>query len=134
MPSLFAELETLVSDAVDTVMGELIRVEPQTKGEVFAGSADPDRPVVDDVVGIVDINPVTVTAQDEGTYDGFQPQLAGERVHISFAESAFSSAAAWPKQGDLLVAKERSGMPKYRLNHPPQRDGIGRFVCICVPA
>lgn len=134
MPSLFAELETLASAAVDTVMGELIRVEPQTKGDVFSGSADGTRPVLDDIVGIVDINPVTVSAQDEGTYDGFQPQLAGDRIHVSFAESSFQSAASWPKQGDILVAKERSGMPKFRLNHPPQRDGIGRFVCICVPA
>lgn len=134
MPSLFAGLETLASASIDTVMGELIRVEPQAKGDVFAGSADSTRPVLDDVVGIVDINPVTVTAQDEGTYDGFQPQLAGDRTHVSFAESSFLSAASWPKQGDILVAKERSGMPKFRLTHPPQRDGIGRFVCICVPA
>jgi len=134
MPSLFAELETLASAAVDTVMGELFRIEPQAKGGVFAGSADGARPVLDDVVGIIDFKPVTITAQDEGTYDGFQPQLAGDEIHISFAESSFPNAASWPKAGDHVVAKERSGMPKFKLSRSPDRDGIGRFICVCVPA
>ncbi len=134
MPSLFAELEALASSAVDTVMGELTRIDPQGKGDVFAGSADGTRPVIDDIVGIVDLSPIVVTAQDEGTYDGFQPQLAGDRIHVSYAESSFPNAAAWPKKGDFIIAKERSGMPKYRLTRDPDRDGIGRFICVCVPA
>lgn len=133
MPSLFAELETLASAAVDTVMGELTRIEPQGRGDVFAGSADPDRPVLNNVVGIVDFSPIVVTAQDEGTYDGFQPQAAGDKIHISYAESSFPNAAAWPRQGDIIVAIERSGMPKFKLTRSPDRDGIGRFICVCVP-
>lgn len=134
MPSLFAELETLASAAVDTVMGELTRIEPQSKGGVFAGSADGSRPVLDNIIGIPDFNPVTVTAQDEGTYDGFQPQLAGDRIHVSYAESSFPNAASWPQAGDYIVLKERSGIAKLKVHRGPERDGIGRFICICVPA
>jgi hypothetical protein len=133
MPSLFAELETLVSSAVDTVMGERTRIEPQRRGEVFGSSADNSRPILE-VVGVVDFNPVAVTAQDEGTYDGFQPQLAGDKIHVSYALSSFPNAAAYPKAGDVIIAVERPGMPKFRLTRDPDHDGVGRMICVCVPA
>lgn len=133
MPSLFAELETLVSSAVDTVMGELIRFDPMKSGDVFASSADGARQQVT-VVAVIDFNPVAVTAHDERTYDGFQPQLAGDRVHISVALSSFQDASLYPQANDVAVALERPGMPKFRITRAPDHDGIGRMICVCVPA
>lgn len=133
MPSLFAELETLASSAVDTVMGELVRIEPMKKGDVFASSADGTRQQVT-VTAVVDFNPVAVTVQDEGSYDGFQPQLAGDRIHVSIALSSFPSTSQWPQANDVITLLERSGTPKIRLTRAPDHDGIGRMVCPCVPA
>jgi hypothetical protein len=133
MPSLFSELETLASAAVDTVMGELIRIDPMKKGEVFASSVDGARQQVT-VTAVVDFNPVAVTVQDEGSYDGFQPQLAGDRIHVSIALSSFQGSSQYPQANDVIVALERPGMPKFRLTRAPDHDGIGRMVCPCVPA
>ena len=133
MSSLFADLETIVSDAVDTVMGETTRIEPQSKGDVFSGAADSSRPPFE-VVGIVDFSPTTATVGDESSYDGFQPSLAGDRIHVSYALSSFPNASSYPRQNDIIVAIERSGTPKFRIMKAPEHDGIGRMICVCVPA
>jgi hypothetical protein len=133
MPSLFAELETIVSDTVDSVMGERTRIEPQGKGDVFSGSADDTRPPFE-VIGVVDFSPTTVTVGDESSYDGFQPSLAGDRIHVSYALSSFQNASSYPRQNDVIAAIERSGTPKFRIMKAPEHDGIGRMICVCVPA
>lgn len=128
MPSLFAELESLVSEAIDTVYGEPTRIERVQKGQVFAGSASSSI----DRIGIVDINPVTVRVQDEGSNDGMQPQLAGEKIHVSYDESSFAAGEV-PEVGNKIVAFTRPGAPAYLVTRVDP-DGIGRFICVCKPA
>lgn len=129
MTSLFAELEKRVSDAIDQTMGEATRIERLRSNVYFADSADGSRPTTN-VVGIIDFNPVAITAQDEGQYDGLQPHLAGERIHVSYATKSFASASHWPRQGDVITALDRDGQPKLKVIRIDQ-DGIGRFICVC---
>ncbi|WP_420408693.1 hypothetical protein [Hoeflea sp.] len=132
MTTPFADLEILVSDAVDSLMAEPTRIIRKKRGEIFAGTADGARATVD-VVGVVDLNPLTVVAQDQGQYDGFQPTLAANKVHVSYKHGVFASRDAWPKQDDRIVALVRAGPPTYRVTKDAEDDGIGRVLCICVP-
>lgn len=133
MISLFAELESMVSEAIDGVYGEPTRIDRFKKGDVFAASADGSRPSKT-VIGIVDFNPVTVTTKDEGSYDGFQPNIAADRIHVSYDLSLFQDATEWPAALDVITLTERTGMPKLKLVKPPEDDGIGRILCICTRA
>jgi hypothetical protein len=133
MPSLFAELEKRCSAAVDALYGEPTRIDRFKKGDVFANVADSDRASFT-VIGIVDFNPVTVTTKDEGSYDGFQPTIAADRIHVSYDISLFPDAAHWPIQDDVIVLTERPGTPRIRVTRPPDHDGIGRMLCVCSKA
>lgn len=128
MPSLFAELEDLVSEAVDTMYGEPTRIERVQRGQVFAGSASSSI----ERIGIVDVNPVTVRVQDEGANDGMQPQLVGERIHVSYDETLFG-AGEMPEAGFRIIAFTRAGSPAFIVTRVDP-DGIGRFICVCKPA
>lgn len=127
--SLFAELESLVSNAIDTVHGEATRIVRKKAGKVFSGTADSSRPTKD-VIGIPDFNPLVVTTKDEGTYDGFQPQLGADRIHVSYDTSRFDSTAEWPVDGDEIMLLERDGQPVVRVSRVDP-DGMGRINCVC---
>ena len=132
MTSLFAELERLATDAVDTLYGEPVRIERKVGGEFFSGSADSSRPEIT-VIGIVDLSPMVVAVQDESSTDGFQPTLAGEKIHVSFDEERFATADEKPRENDILVAATRPNSPRFRVSRIDP-DGIGRFVCVCQKA
>lgn len=128
--SVFAELERLVSAAVDETMSERIRIEPKKAGQYLSGSADPDRAPMT-VVGAPDFDPVTLIAQDTSKFDGARPAVAGEKLHISFDVAKFP---LWqPQKPDELVFVDRPGQPRVSVTRV-DRDGYGRFVCVCTPA
>jgi len=130
MPSPFAELENLISEAVDSVMGEPTRIDRRRKSGRFSSSADDDRDSVT-VTGVVDFNPVIADPKDKGQYDGFQPNLSGDKLHVSYAESSFASSDEYPTQDDTIVLTARSGQPSFRISRVDP-DGLGRMVCVCV--
>lgn len=125
--SIFAEFETLVSDAVDEFFGDEVTLFPRRRGEV-SSVADPDRDQIT-VVGVVDFNPRTVAPKGKEQYDAFQPNLAGEKVHVSFDENAFPPGGR-PKQADRLVAVLKSGTSTLEVVSV-EPDELGRFVCPC---
>lgn len=154
--SRFSELEDrLVSPVIDAFYGEQTRIVRKVGGKHFGSSENGEFL---DVVGIIDVNPVTVVAQDEGAYDGFQPQTAGERYHVSYDLSLFTPLLREPQPDDeiLSLSRERSvnltdvrGVPlttiigdpllagKYLMKLRVSRvdpDGIGRVVCVCTKA
>ncbi|TIS37509.1 hypothetical protein [Mesorhizobium sp.] len=133
MSTPFADLETLVSAEVDALMGEPTRVVRKVPGQYFSRSADGSRADVD-VIGVVDYNPVMARPKDQGQYDGFQPGVAGDRIHVSYTDSRFADRAAWPADGDeiWLLDPARLGV-KLRVTRA-DADELGRVVCICVPA
>ncbi len=133
MTSLFADLETLVSTAVDEVYGEPSLITRQKKNQYFAGSADSSRDEIV-VVGIVDRNPVTARVQDQGSYDGLQPTVGGDKFHVSYDISLFPEPAAYPAQNDLIDFYENPEIPLLRVSKQPEEDGIGRIICICEKA
>ena len=133
MTSLFADLEELVSSAVDRFHGETTVIVRQQKGQYLARSADSSRPYLE-VDGVVDRNPVTAKPQDEGAYDGFQPSIGGDRFHVSYNKRLFASRDEWPAQGDHIEIPSNPSIPPLKVVKTPEDDGIGRIVCICEKA
>lgn len=126
--SLFADLETIVSGYVDEAFGDLVTHVPRRKGEV-SSVADTGRAVTT-VAGVVDFNPRTVTPKGKEQYDAFQPNLMGEKVHVSFDENAFASRDVRPRSGDWLTATLKAGSFTF-LVVSAEPDELGRFVCPC---
>lgn len=126
MPSVFAGLESLVSEEIDALYGEPTRIDPKAKtSKYLAGSADETRSA-QTVTGIVDFDPVTFISQDVGKYDGARPAIAAEKIHVSYDERALQ----WmPKQGDIIVLTDREDEPLLISRADP--DGLGRVVCVC---
>jgi hypothetical protein len=133
MTTPFAELEKIASDTIDDHMGEPTRIVRKVAGQYFSRSADGSRPPLE-VVGIVDFNPVVARPKDQGQYDGYQPELSGDRIIVSYATTRFASRTDWPAKDDEieLLDPDRAGM-KLRVTRPDP-DGLGRLVCACVLA
>ena len=129
MSSPFADLESRLSNAVDAVFSESTRIDRYKRGGLLENPVDGDRPSVT-VKGIVDFNPVVVNAIDRGAYDGFQPSLAGEKIHVSYDLSAFD-AGQEPKEKDVIVLLARPEQPTLSITRT-EADGLGRIVCFCV--
>lgn len=130
--TVFSELEEDLSVELDVMYAERTQILRQTKGEYFASSVAAPDPA-DLVVGIIDLNPLVVTVQDQSQYDGMQPLLAGIKVHISYDLSVFADRSAWPVQNDLIKALDMEGQPEYKITRA-EPDGVGRILCVCVPA
>lgn len=134
--SRFAAAEQVVSDAIDGWYGDKTRIQRQSSGGYFAGAAEGDPFVV---TGIVDENPITIRVQDEGSYDGMQPQLGGDKWHVSYDISKFPVGEDLPDQGDHITILLEDGVtanpafPKLRVTRR-DHDGIGRVVCVCTKA
>lgn len=126
--SLFADLETIVSVNVDWAFGDQVTHLPRRRGEV-SSAPDSERPT-STVAGVVDFNPRTVTPKGKEQYDAFQPNLMGEKVHVSFDENAFPSRAARPRQGDWLTCTLKTGPFTFEVV-TTEPDELGRFVCPC---
>jgi hypothetical protein len=126
MASVFAGLESLVSEEIDALYGEPTRIDPKAKtSKYLAGSADNTR-ASQTVTGIVDFDPVTLISQDVGKYDGARPAIAGEKIHISYDLGTLQ----WvPKTGDVIVLIDREDEPLLISRTDP--DGLGRVVCVC---
>jgi len=125
----FASYERRLSEAVDRMYGERLRVVPQSVGE-FMNVDDPDRSPYE-TFGPVDFNPVVATPKAIGKNDGDSVQVSGERIHISLHEQRLPAGAKFPVQGDVIVLLDREGEPRVRVgNREP--DGIGRVILRCV--
>lgn len=133
MTSLFAEMEEIVSSSVDDVYGEATRLVREVRGQIFAASADGNKPGKT-LIGVIDRNPLTAKAQDQGSYDGFQPKVGADRFHVSYNKRLFASSDEWPRQNDIIQAIDNADIPDLRVVKPPEDDGIGRIVCICEKA
>ena len=129
--TIFADLERLASAAVDERMAEATRIELRVAGQYFSRSADVDRSSLN-AAGVVDYNPVMVRPKDMGQYDGYQPELAGDRIHVSYADHQFAGRADWPEPGDEIVLIARADR-RLRISRADP-DELGRIVCVCVPA
>lgn len=128
--SLFAQYERMVSTAIDGVFGDPVIFQPRRKGEVSSWRDDPDRPPMA-LTGIVDFNPRITPAKGKEQYDAFQPDLAAEKVHVSFdIEHFVLGRAQWPKQGDLLTASLKDGIHQLEVI-VAQPDELGRLLCPC---
>ncbi len=132
MSSIFAALEEMVSEVIDDVYAERTNIVRQEAGTIFSSAASSTRQPIE-MIGIVDFNPVLATPVDRGQYDGFQPTIAGTRVHVSYDISKFASVEDLPREKDIILFPDRAGGKEYRITRPPEHDGLGRIVCICVP-
>jgi len=130
--TLFADLEKLVSAEVDALMGEPTRIDRKTaQNQYFARSEDASRASVT-AVGVVDFNPIIARPKDMGQYDGYQPDVAADRIHVSYAETEFVSRETRPREQDEIVLLDRDNRRLRVTRVDP--DELGRMVCVCVPA
>lgn len=129
--SIFSALEKRVSAEVDRIYSEPTLILWQEAGKYLAGVENATKMSVD-AVGVIDFNPVALVAADRGQYDAFQPVVEGHRIHISYALSNFSSQDQVPTQNCIIIATERKGQPKFKVNRVDP-DGIGRIICVCTP-
>jgi len=133
MTSWFSDIEARVSDVEDTIYGEAVRIVPMGASAGYYGApAQDDGRDEKDVTAIVDFNPVALTVTDEGQFDGFQPTMTADKVHVSFKATAFTSDER-PRIGDVILLVGRSPQIELKIVRDPEDDGIGRFICVCVP-
>lgn len=125
----FAALDDRVSDRVEDLYGESIRIEPRTDGELMKGGPDESRPPVT-LTAIVDFQPAVLKSKYDGRFDAKAPDLSGEKLHVSIRRSVLSYDL---KQGDRIVMLDRSG-ETVTIGAAPEYDGIGRVLCRCKPA
>lgn len=132
MPSRFAAYERLITKAVDEHMAEPILFEPRAVGGFVVGAADPSRQSLT-VLGVVDLDPKAIEVKHKGQYDGYMPDIRGQVIEISIDVAQFMSRAGWPRKDDMLTAITQDGSPAYQVSST-YPDGVGRLVCVCVPA
>ncbi len=130
MAAPFAILETLVSAEVDAMYGEGTRIHPMAAGRV-SRIADGAREAFN-AVGVVDFNPILAKPQDMGQYDGYQPTVAADRIHVSYSEPAIAGGDVRQDDEIELLSAHRNGQRLRITRIDP--DGLGRRVCVCVPA
>ena len=119
----------MVSEAVDGLYGEVLRVEPRADGEYVVGAADETRDAYERP-GVIDFSPKVVRTSYAGRNDADMPELLGEMVHVSFAESVIPFV---PRQGDLIRTVGRSPAQAFSVV-TVEPDGIGRVILRCKPA
>lgn len=119
----------MTSDAVDSTMAEMTRIEPRAAGGMFSGSADTDRAQIE-VMGVIDFAPVTVMVKDTAKYDGARPFVSGDKMHASFDRRNFPT---WtPRVGDVIVCIDRPSRERMKITRV-DGDGLARIVCVCEP-
>lgn len=130
MSTPFAEYEDMVSDAVDDIHGERVRVVPMVDSKYHGRGESPDHEPFE-VIGVVDTNPLMAQVTDKGQYDGFQPNIGADKVHVSVDVHRFNDYT--PRAGDTLELLDRIGadqLPRKVTVKDPQPDGLGRIVLI----
>lgn len=128
--SEFDDIESLVSETIDETYGDEIVIIRTARGEFFTKSQADKTHVV---TGIIDLNPMVIQVQDKSQYDGFQPDVSGQKVHISIDLDEFQKQADQPDQHDILEVEKGCNKGRYKISAKPQNDGIGRILCVCVP-
>lgn len=126
----FADFEAMVSQAVDDLYGETVRVEPRADGKFVRQGADADRPAFDITDAVVDIQPAVARLRNAGRNDGDTAEISADLCHISIADSRLG---LMPRRGDRFVLVERVGSPVWQVAKDPEPDGLGRTVFPCTP-
>lgn len=134
MPTPFERREARISASIDREHGERTRITPRAAGTYMAGTTDPGRPVLENIIGIVDLKPVVARIKDRAEYDAFRSEVEGEVIHVTYATSRFASQASWPKAKDEIEAIDRATMPNRFQVVAVMPDGLGRILCMCVVA
>lgn len=110
--SPFREAAAAHAAAVDEVYGESLKVRPQRPGgDLSAGGDDPDRPVIDEVIGTVTRRPLLVERRGFASRTQENAKLAGAIWQVGFAAALGLDLRA----GDLVVRLDEPGQPTLRL-------------------
>ena len=129
MASPFDAAMRAADRVIDKVFHEIVRVEPQTKGEYII-TDDPERDAYD-VQMIVGMYPNTLQFKYLGKYDSDKPQMANDHLHLWYhVDKLPADRALWPKEGDRLVMTERpEDHPVFIVRIEP--DGVDRYMVRC---
>ncbi|MDQ0510884.1 hypothetical protein [Ancylobacter amanitiformis] len=125
----FAEYEAMVTQAVDDLYGERVRVEPRADSKFVLASADPDRPATTIEAAVVDLQPAVARLRNAGRNDADMAEVSADLCHISIADARLPFAL---RRGDRFRLIDRPEQPVWAVSKEPEPDGIGRTVFRCV--
>lgn len=124
----FATYETIVSDHVDDMFGERIRIEPRADGEFAKVGSDPGRPAID-VTAVVDFEPKVLKSRNSGRFDADSTDLSGEKLHVSVKETLVPYRL---RAGDHVLFLDRGApYPAKASVATVEPDGLGRILIRC---
>ena len=126
----FAAYETIVSEHVDDMFGERIRIEPRADGEFTKVGSDPGRPSID-VTAIVDFEPKVLKSRNSGRFDADSTDLSGEKLHVSVKELLVPYRL---QPGDHIHLLDRAAPYPSKVSiSTVEPDGLGRILVRCAP-
>jgi hypothetical protein len=130
MASPFAALDRVTARAVETLMGEALRLLPMREGKYSAGGADPDRQTRD-LRGMLTIDEVPQRIDGDGVGSNFGHELDAGGIRVSFAKEFFTSLSDRPRKGDRIQALAVEGQPIFEIVRPAP-DNASRIIFHCV--
>ncbi len=98
---MWADLDAMLSDAIDPVMGETLDYRPMKSGSIKGAVPDPARPAIPELVGILDFEGETSGFKaGNGREAKFHSQVSVRRAELSVDKRQFKGAA--PQAEDVL--------------------------------
>ncbi|MCF6199328.1 MAG: hypothetical protein L3J67_08025 [Hyphomicrobiaceae bacterium] len=98
---MWGDLDRMLSDAIDPVMGEVLDYRPMVAGSIKGAVADPGRPAIPDLVGVLDFEgEVRGFKAGNGREAKFHSQVSVRRAELSVDKRQFKGAA--PRAEDVL--------------------------------
>jgi hypothetical protein len=124
--ALFAEADT----ALDEAFATLLEIRPLAPAE-FTRSSQLSSPAYR-IMGILDLPTEVIRAEGRLVDAGAKSDIVAVKATADFALALFGADRPAPKEGDEIVAVERSGAPHYRVESA-KPDGVSRLVCQLAP-
>lgn len=124
--ALFAEADV----ALDEAFATLLEIRPLAPAE-FTRSTQLSSPAYR-IMGILDLPTEVLRAEGRLVDAGAKSEVVAVKATADFALSLFGADNPPPKEGDEIVAVDRAGAPRYRVESA-KPDGVSRLVCQLAP-
>jgi hypothetical protein len=109
---------------LDRVFAETIRIMPMRAGGYAAGTPDPDR-IERQIPAIITETPQRMRAAENSVGRDFDRMVVMADTVASIDQAKL--AAGLPKAGDLVIAIDRPGIPRFEVT-AVESDGLARVL------
>ncbi len=101
---MWADLDRMLSDSIDPVMGETLDYRPMTAGSIKGSVPDPKRPPIPELIGVLDFEgEVSGFKAGNGREAKFHSQVSMRRAELSVDKRQFKGGQ--PQAEDVLKRK-----------------------------